>query len=52
METPSRSDAELEAAPLRQAPGLREGTAAEQRAITGDALQVAKGRACTTDQNP
>lgn len=42
-----RSDAELEAA--RKAAQVAEGTAAEQRAITGDALQVAKA-AVHTDQ--
>lgn len=46
-ETVVRSDAELEAA--RQAAQVAEGTAAEQRAITGDALRVARA-AVHTDQ--
>lgn len=46
-ETVVKSDAELEAANRRAA--LAEGTAAEQRAITGDAVQVARA-AVHTDQ--
>jgi hypothetical protein len=46
-ETVVKSDAELEAAHRRAT--LAEGTAAEQRAITGDALQVARA-AVHTDQ--